>query len=213
MGLRKSKRTCCGALTLMLGLPRQNTKRIAQHHSTALVPCEVTIDGLAKVLSASDGDLAAAAAVVSPRRSRSTPSAAAAPLSRRGTGESSRATRLCAWAYYNKPEDGARCASAEDARRLEEDFTPDEPPRCALPEGASVGASVAAIVVVHRGIARGPSRTRAARFFPNVTIHNNSILFFCCFAQRASRRLATWPTFAGPACSTSSWTAGSASCS
>ena len=53
------------------------------------------------------------------------------------------------WAYYNKPEDGARRDGEdllEDTRRLEEDFSPDEPPRCALPEGASVGASVAAIV-------------------------------------------------------------------
>ena len=122
----------------------------------------VTVDGeLAKVLSASDGDLAAAAEKVNREIVR------VVPKTRSGRFDPEHGERAAvlqvveranllaqhgyavSWAYYNKPEDGARRDGEdllEDTRRLEEDFTPDEPPRCALPEGASVGASVAAIV-------------------------------------------------------------------
>ena len=121
-----------------------------------------TVNGeLAKVLSASDGDLAAAAEKVNREIVR------VVPKTRSGRFDPEHGERAAvlqvveranllaqhgyavSWAYYNKPEDGARRDGEdllEDTRRLEEDFTPDEPPRCALPEGASVGASVAAIV-------------------------------------------------------------------
>ena len=110
----------------------------------------VPIDGeLAKVLSASDGDLAAAAEKVNREIVR------VVPKTRSGRFDPEHGERAAvlqvveranllaqhgyavSWAYYNKPEDGARRDGEdllEDTRRLEEDFTPDEPPRCALPE-------------------------------------------------------------------------------
>ena len=119
---------------------------------------EVTIDGeLAKVLSASDGDLAAAAEKVNREIVR------VVPKTRSGRFDPEHGERAAvlqvveranllaqhgyavSWAYYNKPEDGARRDGEdllEDTRRLEEDFTPDEPPRCAG-EFASAEALVA----------------------------------------------------------------------
>ena len=109
---------------------------------------------LAKVLSASDGDLAAAAEKANREIVRVVPKTGSGRFDpERGERAAvlqvvERAHLLAqhgyavSWQQYNKPEDGGAAQRdgedlLEDTRRLEEDFTLDEPPRCNLSEGAS----------------------------------------------------------------------------
>ena len=109
---------------------------------------------LAKVLSASDGDLAAAAEKANREIVRVVPKTGSGRFDpERGERAAvlqvvERAHLLAqhgyavSWQQYNKPEDGGAAQRdgedlLEDTRRLEEDFSLDEPPRCNLSEGAS----------------------------------------------------------------------------
>ena len=130
----------------------------------------VTVDGeLAKVLSASDGDLAAAADKLNRDIKRMVPKTASGRLDAASIKEDERDSVLdvvrranllvqhgyaVSWGYYRKTVDGGPAARDADellveTRRLEEDF-PDTPPppRCDLPEGASIDA-LAALAYFH----------------------------------------------------------------
>ena len=120
---------------------------------------------LAKVLSASDGELAAAVEKANREIVRVVPKTGSGRFDPwRGERAAvlqvvERANLLAqhgyseSWGYYNKPEDGGAARRdgedlLEDTMRLEEDFTPDEPPRCDLPEGASA-ADLIELAVCH----------------------------------------------------------------
>ena len=120
----------------------------------------ITVEGeLAKVLSASDNDLAKAADKLNRDIKRMVPKTASGRLDPTSIKEDEResvlevlgrARRLAelgyanSWGYYRKTVDGGPAARdadelLEETRWLAEDF-PDEPPppRCDLPEGASI---------------------------------------------------------------------------
>ena len=126
----------------------------------------VPIDGeLAKVLSASDGDLAAAADKLNRDIKRMVPKTASGRLDAASIKEDEResvlevlgrARRLAehgyavSWGYYRKTVDGGPAARDADellveTGRLKDDFTPDTPPRCDLSRSA-VDEPVAALI-------------------------------------------------------------------
>ena len=119
----------------------------------------ITVEGeLAKVLSASDNDLAKAADKLNRDIKRMVPKTASGRLDAASIKEDEResvhevlgrARRLAehgyavSWGYYRKTVDGGPAARDADeflveTRRLEEDFPGKPPPRCDLPEGASI---------------------------------------------------------------------------
>ncbi len=127
---------------------------------------DVTVDGeLAKVLSASDGDLAKAADKLNRDIKRMVPKTASGRLDAASIEEDEResvhevlgrARRLAehgyavSWGYYRKTVDGGPAARDADellveTGRLKDDFTPDTPPRCDLSRSA-VDEPVAALI-------------------------------------------------------------------
>ena len=114
---------------------------------------DVTVDGeLAKVLSASDNDLAKAADKLNRDIKRMVPKTASGRLDAASIEEDEResvhevlgrARRLAehgyavSWGYYRKTVDGGPAVRGVDellaeTGRLKDDFTPDTPPRCDL---------------------------------------------------------------------------------